>query len=59
MLSGYNKVADRSVEHARPTFGIVPPDFTASALLTRRPEPSTEDLYRRDQPEQACAGELH
>jgi len=51
MLSGYNKLADRSVEQAPPAFGIVPPDFTASALLTRRPEPSTDDLYRRDQPE--------
>src|SRR6185436_18410956 len=51
MLSGYNRLADRSVEHALPTFPVVPPDFTASALLTRRAEPLTDDLYRRDQPE--------
>jgi transcriptional regulator with GAF, ATPase, and Fis domain len=50
MFSGYNKLADRSVEKAPPAFSIVPPAFTTTALL-RRPEPSIDDLYRHDQPE--------
>jgi transcriptional regulator with GAF, ATPase, and Fis domain len=30
---------------------VVQPDFKASALLLRRAEPTTDDLYRHDQPE--------
>ena len=50
MQPGFDKLIDsRSIDHVPAAMGIVPAAFDAG-LLTRRPEPSADDLYRHDQP---------
>jgi formate hydrogenlyase transcriptional activator len=51
MQPGFDKLIDgRPVDHVPATIGMMPAAFDAAGLLTRRPEPSADDLYRHDQP---------
>src|SRR5688572_25322260 len=51
MQPGFDKLIDgRPIDHVPATIGMMPAAFDAAGLLTRRPEPPADDLYRHDQP---------
>src|SRR5688572_14370458 len=51
MQPGFEKlIGGRSIDHAPASMALSPAAFDAPSLVTRRPEPSADDLYRHDQP---------